>query len=56
MPKVGKKTFPYTKAGMKDAKMAAKHEKSESKSKMKKEYGSKSKSAKPSSYPPKKKK
>jgi hypothetical protein len=49
MPKVGKKTFPYTKAGMKDAKMAAKHEKSE----MKKEYGSKG--MKPSSYPSKKK-
>lgn len=54
MPKVGKKTFPYTKAGMKDAKMAAKHEKSESKSEMKKEYGSKG--MKPSSYPAKRKK
>lgn len=37
MPKVGKATFPYTKAGMKKAKTAAK--KSGKKMTMKKGYG-----------------
>ena len=40
MPKVGKKHFPYTPAGIAAAKKAeAKHEKSESKAEKRAEYG-----------------
>lgn len=44
MPKVGKKEFPYTKAGMAAAKKAKmKHEKSEGKAERMAEYGPKKK-------------
>lgn len=46
MPKVGKKKFPYTKAGKAAAKKAAMHEKSEGKKERKMEYGKKPKKKK----------
>ena len=46
MPKVGKKKFPYTKAGIAAAKKAAKHEKTEGKMERLAEYGPKKKTKK----------